>query len=155
MVMRRRAVAILVSALLILPWPWPDVLRPDVPWSDVPIQEAVTLGWASQYAGGVMERVVRFRQDQGQLPRPLFGYDGAVAARDCDDIGKAVWLRPVGAEDFERFIVADCASRVDSRWQDGLSGWEWMLKLDVLVEVDRQTAGRWGCVGRLIRVEMK
>ena len=84
----------------------------------------------------------------GQLPRPLFGYDGAVAARDCDDIGETVWLRPVGAEDWERFIVADCAGVADG-------GYAWMVRLGVLVEVDYQTAKRWGCIGRLMRVEMK
>lgn len=155
MAMRQRAAPILIAGLLLLPWPWPDVPWFDMPWPDVPVQETVTAGWASQYAKSVMKRVVRYRQDQDQLPRPLFGYDGAVAARDCDDIGETVWLRPDGAEDWEKFIIADCASQVDSRWQDGLSGWEWMLELDVLVEVDRQTAERWGCVGRLIRVEMK
>jgi len=142
---QQRATTILLAGLLLLPWPWPDMLP----------QEAVTAGWASQYAKGVMARVVRYRQDQGQLPRPLFGYDGAVAARDCDDIGETVWLRPIGAEDWGRFIVADCASRVDSRWQDGLSGWEWMLELDILIEVDYETAARWKSIGRMIRVEIR
>lgn len=112
----------------------------------------LALGIASQYAPGVMERVVRYRQARGQLPQNVERYAGFVAVPDCDDIGTLLWVRPE-SDEWELFMVADCASRTDERWQDGLSGYEWMQRGGVLVEVDHQTATRWDCVGRAVRVE--
>lgn len=117
-------------------------------------QDEVIVGWASQYAENVFPRVVQLRQKWGQLPGDLSVYDGFVATRSCGEIGSVVWLRPLGTQVWETFLVADCASRSDSRWQDGLSGYEWMLAHGVTVEVDHETAARWETLGRGIQIEM-
>lgn len=113
---------------------------------------AIAIGIASQYSPGVMERVVTYRQARDQLPQNVSRYAGFVAVPDCADIGKELWVRPSGG-DWELMLVADCASKTDSRWQDGLSGYRWMVLNRVLVEVDFETAKRWDTVGRAIPVE--
>lgn len=141
--MNRRPLLLPALLIFLFPWPWPDArIKPP------PIE-----GWASQYAKGVMSRVVRYRQRQGQLPLDLSGYDGAVARPECADIGKDVWLRFDGG-DWERFVVADCGSKSDARESDGLSGYDWMKQGNVLVEVDYPTAERHGFVGRMMWVEI-
>ena len=42
----------------------------------------IATGRASQYAPGVMERVVALRQDWGQLPDDVSAYDGFIAVQD-------------------------------------------------------------------------
>ncbi len=117
-------------------------------------QSKAVVGWASQYAKGVFPRVVQLRQRWGQLPKDLSIYDGFVATSQCSEIGDVVWLRPLGSKGWETFLVADCASRTDSRWQDGLSGHEWMTAYGILVEIDFRTAAKWETLGRGIRVEL-
>lgn len=136
---------LLLPALLVFLFPWP--------WVDVRIKFPPLEGRASQYAKGVMSRVVRYRQARGELPLDLSAYMGAVARPECADIGDEVWLRPAGGE-WELFIVADCGSKSDARESDGLSGYEWMIQGNVLVEVGHETALRWDCVGRMMPVEM-
>ena len=123
-----------------------------------PAPPDIQTGWASQYAPDVMERVVANRLagccGRYGLPLELPPVDGYVAAREPGDIGRLVWLRPVGATAWERFLVVDCAGRGDRRVSDGLSGHAWMTRYNVLVEVDYQTAVRWNTVGRGIRVEL-
>ena len=109
-------------------------------------------GTASQYAPRVMDKVVYNRQHLStsfSLPGELPNVHGYVATRDCSDIGKIVYLRPANCEDcgFERFLVADCAGVADG----GLS---WMVRNNILVEVDYETALRWNTVGRGIKVEL-
>ena len=106
----------------------------------------------SQYAEGVMSRVVSYRQEIGQLPRYLYEYDGAVAARNCADIGETVYLRH--NEEWESFIIADCASKTDRQSPlDPRSGYEWMLDGGIWYEVDFRTAARWGAVGMMTTAE--
>jgi hypothetical protein len=112
----------------------------------------VMTGWASQYAPGVMDKVVYNRQHLStvlSIPQKLPAVHGYVAGRYCSDIGGVVYLRPAGCDDcrFERFLVADCAGIADG----GLS---WMLRNNIVVEVDYATAVRWGTVGRGIQVEL-
>lgn len=142
----------------------------------------VTRGIASQYAGGVMDQVLRYRIRHGQIDglltpnaerihdmvgglsssnirtinlpdvtvRPgivVFGqYDGFVARPHAHEIGSAIWLR-YGDRDWEKFLVVDCGGIADG-------GQAWMLRNNVLVEVDFETARRWGIVGRGAEVEM-
>jgi len=113
----------------------------------------IFVGGASQYAPGVMDRVVELRQKWGQLPDDLSQYDGAVAVPECLNIGTDLWCRPVGSKTWEHFIAADCGSKSDSRESDGLSGWEWMVTHNMLIEVDYETAVRWDTVGKMIEVE--
>lgn len=102
-------------------------------------------GWASQYGLGVMPRVVVARQGWGQLPANLGSYDGFVARPYCDELGDTVYLRREGRLGWERFLVADCGCP---------QGRAWMLERGILVEVDFETAARWGTAGRGVRVEM-
>lgn len=130
------------------PMPWPT----DTP---APTPEVVVIGKASQYAPGVMERVVRTRQKWGQIPQDVSGYAGYVAARDCADIGRVVWLRPCGHGQWQAFLVVDCASKSDRQSDTDLrSGYEWMLSEGVLFELDGETARDWNTVGRMICIEM-
>lgn len=102
-------------------------------------------GVASQYAPGVMERVVRVRQagrTARNLPRELPAVDGFVAAERCADIGQ-VWTVMHG-ERVERMLVADCSGHASTT--------RWMQRNNILVEVDGATARRWGVVGRGARV---
>ena len=103
-------------------------------------------GVASQYAPSVMPRVVSYRQARSQLPADLTGFDGAVAVLNCADIGKTIYLRPAGGQ-WEKFLVADCAGIADG-------GYAWMVRNNVIVEVDYKTAERWNAIGRGIKVQM-
>lgn len=107
-------------------------------------------GWASQYAPGVMERVIAVRQVPGRtahdLPIDLPQVDGYVATADCNEIGTILWLRPIGQEQWESFLVADCA---------GADSYGWMVNNNILVEVDYETAVRWDTVGRGQRIERR
>lgn len=106
---------------------------------------------ASQYAPGVMERVIRVRQQPGRtahtLPAVLPDVDGYVAVMDCSRIGSVVLLRPVGASLWERFLVTDCAGIADG-------GRDWMLRNGIVAEIDHATAERWDVVGIGVHVEV-
>lgn len=106
----------------------------------------VVMGWASQYSPGVMERVIPRQQRYGHLPSVLPIVDGYVAVLDCRRMGEVVLLRRRGDQEWLRFFVADCAG--DNRTR------AWMLRNNILVELDGATAKRWGTVGRGIRIEM-
>ena len=117
----------------------------------------VTPGKASQYAPGVMNRVIRNRQahlTSYDLPQNAPVVDGYIAVLDCEDIGQIWQLRPTGQTTWERFWVVDCASVSDARESDGLSGAQWMIKHDITVEVDYRTAVRWNTVGRMMPIEV-
>ncbi len=106
---------------------------------------------ASQYSPGVMTQVVYNRQNGHawvSLPAELPHTDGYIAVVDCDQLGEVWWLRPVGAGDWESFLVVDCA-------HPHKSGGAWMLRHNIGVEVDHETAQRWGTVGELIAVERR
>lgn len=127
-----------------------------MPWpTQTPVPEVVVVGRASQYAPGVMERVLRLRQKWGQVPAYTGNYDGYVAGRECADIGKLVWLRQCDAEVWEVFLIVDCASKSDQQSETDLrTGYEWMRSEGVLFEVGARTAERWNTVGRMACVEM-
>lgn len=112
----------------------------------------IVTGIASQYAPGVMDKVVYNRQHLStsfSLPGELPNVHGYVATRDCSDIGKIVYLRPVDCDDcrFEKFLVADCAGIADG-------GFSWMVRNNIIVEIDYESAVRLNAVGRGIRVEL-
>ena len=112
-------VAILVAAML----------RPTPP-----IHARIMPGVATYYNPGVMEQVVENRRAWGQLGEAKSGYVGYVALRDCEDIGRVVWIWWRDEEMLEGpFLVADCASMKD---------WEYLERIDFAVDVDWQTAER-------------
>ena len=112
----------------------------------------IQVGWASQYAEGVMQRVIWNRQHgccgQYSLPATLPDVDGYVAVAERDRIGSLVWLRPVGQTNWELFLVADCAGYADG-------GYAWMKQNNILAEVDANTAIRWKTPGRGIQVQLR
>lgn len=109
-------------------------------------------GFASQYAPGKMESVIWVRQNR-PVSKPLTPdlppVDGYIAVLDCDEIGEVWWLRPDlpgwAWDDWESFLVVDCAGSIQTR--------DWMLRNNILIEVDYNTAARWNTVGRGIRIE--
>jgi len=103
-------------------------------------------GWASQYAKGVTERVIRQRQRWSQLPDPLPPVDGYIASLYCNQIGETWKMRPASTEEWETFLVVDCSGHYSTS--------SWMLRNNILCEVDYETALRWKTIGRGIRVEV-
>ena len=105
--------------------------------------------WASQYGHGVFDRVVATRQagrTAKNLPAPLPQTDGFIATVDCDEIGDIWMLRPVGQARWETFLVADCSGHAATT--------NWMIKRNIICEIDHCTAARWKTIGRGIRIEV-
>ena len=106
-------------------------------------------GWASQYAKGVMQRVIRVRQagrTSRTLPENLPQVDGYAAALSANAIGQIWYIQPEGHSHWERILIVDCGGA------DG--GASWMARNNVLVEVDYETAQRWDTLGRGKRVRV-
>ena len=119
----------------------------------------IDTGIASQYARGVMEKVIDVRQagrTAHDLPLKIPNVDGFIAVLNGEDIGTIYNIRPVGQKEWETFLAVDCAGRSDG-------GYEFMVnggRIDgnwypILVEVDWQTAVRWDTIGRGILVEVR
>ena len=108
------------------------------------LNSALLIFIASHYSQGIMQEVVVNRHNMGQLSTT---HDKFVAVRDCDLIGDVLWLAPIG-DPWEMFVVADCAMPPGT---DG--AYEWMTRNNIQVEVDYQTALRWGSVGGGMLVE--
>jgi hypothetical protein len=104
--------------------------------------EACTTGTASQYAPGIMQSVIRMRQAglaaRGNLPKELPEVDGFIAVENCGAIGHVWFIEYKGKS--ESFLVVDCAGDLSTR--------QWMQRNHISVEVDYETAVRWGVVGR-------
>lgn len=112
---------------------------------------AVAIFWASHYSPGVMEQVIVNRQTGNawvHLPSELPMVDGYAAVQDCSRLGEVLYLRPVGAQSWESFLVVDCAMLPGT---DGAH--EWMTENNIGVEVDYETALRWGTAGGGVKVE--
>lgn len=114
-------------------------------------------GGISQYGPGVMERVIENRQRWGQIPKALPEVHGYLAGREAQDIGRFVQMRIPGEDRWHTFLVVDVASKTDARWQDGLSGYEWMLKHEIAFEVDHAYVKRYHPeqIGRLMCMEWR
>ena len=98
--MRRRATALLglmVLAALIAP----ETRATAVEW-----------GYASAYAEGVMDEVVRFRLDNDiwrvQPPHDWYLSHGAIAAMDCSRVGEMTTIVDTAGREY-RVLIADCA----------------------------------------------
>ena len=100
-------------------------------------------GLISQYAPGVMDRVIENRLAWGQLnPHDVEIADGFVARPECRDIGSWVYIRPKGGDRWLRMLVTDCGCPI---------GRAWMYDNNVLVEVDYETASTFGFAGKMWR----
>ena len=103
-------------------------------------------GIASQYADSKMQEVIRVRQTRltaYPLPTELPPTDGYIAVLDCAEIGNIWYLRHDSV--VESFLVVDCA---------GPDAIDWMIRNNILVEVDAATARRWNTVGRGAKIEV-
>ncbi len=112
----RRAAALLLVMIVIAPETTPP---PEV------------RGWASAYAPGVMNEVIRYRLDtdlwRNPLPRDWYTTAGAIATNDCNQVGQVVTLvTPDGRE--WPVLVADCGGN------DG--GAQWMTENRIVAELD-------------------
>lgn len=103
----------------------------------------VEAGSAAYYADGVMERVVAVRQagwTAGPLPAELPPVIGFVARPFCNEIGDRVWLWH-GSEGWRGpYLVSDCCNELEGHCRV-------MLRKGIIVEVDHNTAARWGVLG--------
>ena len=117
----------------------------------------ILCGGISQYGPGVMEEPIRNRQRWGQIPKAIVGVHGYLAGRHPEDIGRYVQLRMPGESQWHTFLVTDVASKTDSRWQDGLSGYEWMIRNDIYFEVDYEYLERYRpeYIGKLVCMEWR
>lgn len=118
----------------------------------------VSKGVLSQYAPLKMKEVINIRQQHGrtawnlpyELPR-VFGY---IAMPYPEMIGKTVlicvyWDLHVDAElvACELFLVVDCAGVADG-------GLAWMMRNNIIAEVDYKSAEALGFVGRGVYAEI-
>ena len=108
-------------------------------WLSVPIF------LVSQYSMGVMRQVASYREANGL---ELKHTDGYVAVVDHQFLGDILWLKQLGGDRCESFQVVDWSSPYMKR-PNGMTGGEWMMAWDIGIEVDHDTAVRWGTVGQL------
>lgn len=100
---------------------------------------AVLIGLATFYADGVMDRVVAYR---GLSCAECIG---AVALLEPEHIGQQIWLQAPGREVEGPFLVADCANRAHAPA---------LRERGFVVDVDWETAQRWGMRGPLPGVQV-
>jgi len=117
-------------------------------------------GYASQYADGVMEKVIRARQSgiagRFTLPRDIhLQYHGYVAVPNPEDIGREIDVcikMNNGTYSCDTFLAVDCATRKVIGQQ---SSWQWMTEQNILIEFDGETAKRLNFVGRSVWVSVR
>lgn len=90
------------------------------------------IGKATYYAPGAMKATARWRE------LDLEGYAGGVSLMSPADIGHKVWLKRPGHDWEGPFLVVDCARRGDM--------YGVIVSRGEVIEVDFQTAQRWGLV---------
>ena len=96
-----------------------------------------------------MEQVIANRQSGNawvSLPMDLPRTDGFIAVHDCALLGDIWWVENPITKVWESMLVVDCARPAGT---DGAA--EWMIKNDVAMEVDYETAVRWGTIGKGIK----
>ena len=90
-------------------------------------------GYASAYAPGVMEDVIRWRLDTGTWRTPprfdWYQAHGAIATNNCAQVGQmATVIDPAGRA--YRVLVADCGGREEG------GGAAWMTRNRIVAELD-------------------
>jgi len=119
-------------------------------WYNIVIGLMILLGPASQYAPGVMERVIRVRQSGSTaygLPETLPQTEGYITLKEPDLIGEVVWIRRMGVKNdqWRSMLVVDCAGHADG-------GYEWMVRNGIIAEIDYRTAKEYNTIGRAINI---
>ena len=108
------------------------------------------VGVSSQYAPGKMQEVINVRQVPGKtaytVPQNLSAYDGFMAMRDCNELGNEYYLRPKNSTKWEHFLVVDCSGHAETS--------QWMLRNNIIAEVDYASALRWNTIGKGIDIEI-
>jgi hypothetical protein len=107
---------------------------------------SLVTGVASQYAPGVMDRVVETRQRWDQIPADVSDYDVFVAVESCDLVGEERLIRREGTKEWETALITDCSGHTETS--------QWMWRNNIIVEVDYRTALRWDVVGYGVEVEV-
>jgi hypothetical protein len=106
---------------------------------------------ASQYSQGTMKRVLLARQECTNvwvcLPENAPVTDGLIAVKECDALGE-IWYIKSPKGNWESFYVVDCAMPSNT---DGAI--EWMETYGIDLEIDYETAKRWGTIGRGLHVQ--
>lgn len=107
-------------------------------------------GTASQYGRGVAERTIAVRQSSPPrvsmtLPQELPETDGYIAVLECEHIGEIWYLRNIETGDIKSFLVMDCSGHAETR--------SWMIRNNIIGEIDWQSAVEWDTVRRGIKVE--
>ena len=112
-------------------------------------------GRASQYAPGVMQKVIANRQDWGQIPQDLSKYDGFIAVQECDNIGKEYLLIHEG----KSYLVlgTDCACKTDHQYDmhdttDDSSGYKQMGDNNIVAGINWELAVELNAEGRIINI---
>lgn len=107
----------------------------------------VEVGHAAYYDDGIMEGVIYVRQNcdtwgdlDAEIP-PVIGY---VAVNDCAELGGLVWLWHEAALSTALPELAGPYWVVDCRAEQDVTAAE---RKNIVVEVDYNTARRWGVVG--------
>ena len=103
----------------------------------------IDVGHAAYYNPGVMEQVVAVRQagwTANPLPPEFSHVIGFIARQDCSEIGRLVWIFHESEGVRGPYLVADCANKLEGH--DRV-----MERKGIVVEVDFNTATRWGVVG--------
>lgn len=80
------------------------------------------------------------------LPTTLPAVAGYVAVEDCSRIGDIIFMRRLGDKGWRPYLISDCSGHRATS--------DWMLRNNICVEVDYQTAKRWETVGRAVDVEV-
>lgn len=100
-------------------------------------------GQAAYYNSGVFEQVVAIRQTgwtANPLPEELPPVIGFVARRGCSEIGQLLWIYHESEGVQGPYLVADYANQIEGH--DKV-----MRRKGIIVEVDFNTATRWGVIG--------
>ena len=100
-------------------------------------------GQAAYYNPGVFKQVVAIRQagwTANPLPEELPPVIGFVARQDCTEIGQLVWIYHESEGIQGPYLIADCANKLEGHDKK-------MRRKSIIVEVDFNTATRWGVIG--------
>lgn len=122
-------------------WPWLPAVLLGLVVLVAPETRATSEQWgyASAYAPGVMDGVVRFRLEHDiwrvQPPYDWYLAHGAVAVMDCARVGEVTTIVDPGGREY-RVLIADCAGA------DGPA--DRFEQMNVILELD------WGMWTRLV-----